>query len=338
MSNLNGTTIDGAILREEFPQNFLIKEINNPFASGNATGLETNLFEMTDLRIPEGIHEVNIILEVSSFAFGQFDMQAELIAPPGNGAFIESVLSDDVLSPDKNESSTLDVLNFSDIFQTTIPDTLELCMDDSVVIEIPVSENLEYLWNDGLSSPGRSFEEAGNYSLKISSNCDSIILETQVLISPFDVDLGRDQTVNFGTLLSLEADINSLSPVVSYQWFNQEVDIPCLNCPVIQINPLEDSEYTLIAENEAGCTATDQVFIRVTREIYAPNIISADANGFNDFFYLQSANPPMQLNFLKIYDRWGSKVFQAENISTNVESSGWNGRSINKKYVEGIYI
>ena len=338
VSNLNGSSIDGADLREAFPQHFLIKEINNPLTSGNTIGIESNNLEITDMNIPEGIHEISVILEVSSFAFGQFDMQAELILPPGTGALEGSIFSDDVLSPDQNETSTLDVLNFSNIFQAAIPDTLELCMDDSVAIEIPVSENLTYLWSDGLSIPSRSFEEAGNYSLRISSNCDSIVLETEILLSPFSLDLGLDRTVNFGSLLSLEAEVNSLSPIVNYQWFNQEVDIPCFNCPVIQINPQEDSEYTLIAENEAGCTATDQIFIRVTREVYAPNIISADANGFNDFFYLQSANPPVQLNFLKIYDRWGSLVFRAEDISTNVESAGWNGRAINKKYVEGIYI
>lgn len=338
ISNLNNQLINNASLEEEFPPNFIIKEVNSPFQAPEVTGLDDHVLKIGNLDIPTGIHEINVVLEVSSFAFGQFEMQAELIIPPNNGINNERILSDDVLFPSNQDGSILEVYDLKNTFEIAIPDTLELCPDDSVNIDIPISENLNYLWNDGITSPSRAFEEAGDYSLKISTNCDSIVLGTKVLISPFEVDLGIDQTVNFGSVLLLEADVNSISPVISYKWFNQDVDIPCFNCPSIQINPKEDSEYSLILENEAGCTASDNVLIKVTREIYAPNAISPDANGFNDFFYFQTANPPLDINYIKIYDRWGSQVFFNENITTNVESSGWNGSSSSKKYAAGVYL
>ncbi len=338
IANLNNTTLREGFIREEFPQNFIIQEVNTPFDVDEIGGIGDNLLQIGNLTIPPGIHEIIVILEVSSFATGDYEMQANFDVVSNQNIGSENFQSDDVILPLIDESSVLNVLNFNSLFTGSIPDTLELCPEDTVYIEIPEEGNLNFLWNDGITIANRSFEEPGDYSLRIANNCDSITLETKVLLSPFSVDLGPDQLVNFASVLLLEGEVNSLSPVVSYKWFNDEVDIPCFDCPSIQINPKEDSEYTLLLENEAGCFTSDKLVIRVTREIFAPNIISPDGNGLNDFFYLQTANPPLDINYIKIYDRWGGEVFSNKDIQTNNESQGWDGKNKGKQTPSAVYL
>jgi gliding motility-associated-like protein len=39
-----------------------------------------------------------------------------------------------------------------------------------------------------------------------------------------------------------------------------------------------------------------------------------------------------------IFDRWGEKVFYAENIKFNDNSAGWDGRFREKKINPGVYV
>ncbi len=55
--------------------------------------------------------------------------------------------------------------------------------------------------------------------------------------------------------------------------------------------------------------------------ITVPNVITPNADGINDLLTIQSDDPLDVFN-LKIYNRWGGKVFSTEN-----QSDAWNGKN-----------
>ena len=333
ISNLTNNNLVDHTIEEFFPRDFIITEIiSDPLELDLDSNLGTNLLRVQNINIPQGIHEIKFLLQVPSLAINTYEMQAILSSSS------KDILSDDVKLPMKDEKSLLRIENFRALFSTALSDTLELCEGDSVFVSVPYSSELTYTWSDGDNNTDKVFEEAGNYTLKIGNNCDSILLKTAVIETPFALDLGNDIEIDYGGLAKLSGEINSISPVVSFEWFNAEIDIPCLNCPSIQINPVRDSEYFLKIENEAGCITSDNIKISIKRAVFSPNVFSPNGDGFNDYFYLQSGNPGIEVEFLKIFDRWGSMVFSSKDALTNNEAAGWDGKIKGERAPSGLYL
>ena len=68
--------------------------------------------------------------------------------------------------------------------------------------------------------------------------------------------------------------------------------------------------------------------------IYIPNVFSPNGDGVNDTFLPQS-NCTFQTYDFKVFDRWGSLIFQ-----TNNETQGWNGthRGSNAESAAYVYV
>ena len=91
----------------------------------------------------------------------------------------------------------------------------------------------------------------------------------------------------------------------------------------------------MTVKNEVGCHAHDEMIISAIRKLFSANAFSPNDDGINDWFYLQSKND-LAIKSFKIFDRWGGLVFEKGNISTNVESNGWNGKSGHKELQNGV--
>lgn len=73
-----------------------------------------------------------------------------------------------------------------------------------------------------------------------------------------------------------------------------------------------DYVITLVVSTGQGCGDTISKNIVVEDEIFIPNIITPDGDGHNDVFVIGNINPN-QINKLKIYNRWGKKVYEQSN-------------------------
>lgn len=85
----------------------------------------------------------------------------------------------------------------------------------------------------------------------------------------------------------------------------------------------ESITYTVRATNSIGCYGEDAVTVRVFKtgpDIFVPNAFTPNGDGHNDII-----RPVLvgirQLNFFRIYNRWGQLVFQ-----TNESERGWDGK------------
>jgi hypothetical protein len=99
--------------------------------------------------------------------------------------------------------------------------------------------------------------------------------------------------------------------------------------------PIGDVIYELTVTDEQGCTATDDVFIKVDREhaVYTGNVFSPEGTGANPVFFIQGKGRGEIFRF-DIYNRWGGLVFSAPTGGfVNDPGFGWDGR-INGQYAE----
>jgi gliding motility-associated-like protein len=109
----------------------------------------------------------------------------------------------------------------------------------------------------------------------------------------------------------------------------------------------DGSKNPIFTANKAGkitlkgsikqCTTTDELQVTVlncTRcKLYAPNVITANDDGFNDFFRLYSNCENEFENYnLQIFDRWGGKVFDGKQLD-----EGWDGTFRGQLLNKGVY-
>ncbi|MBL7825180.1 MAG: gliding motility-associated C-terminal domain-containing protein [Saprospiraceae bacterium] len=110
--------------------------------------------------------------------------------------------------------------------------------------------------------------------------------------------------------------------VVETRWEPAELgDADFLN---FTARPLETTDYVLTVIDSAGCEASDLVRIVIQPNIYAPNAFSPTSSALNERFTLFSKDN-LPVNWLRIYDRWGSLVFENRGFFTNDRSAGWDG-------------
>ena len=94
---------------------------------------------------------------------------------------------------------------------------------------------------------------------------------------------------------------------------------------------------TVTVYDAEGCRAVDSIQLWVEPNIYAPNVFSPTSVTGNEHFTLFSRYPVPIFN-LAIYDRWGEKVFQHSNFTTNVPEDGWDGMFRNREALPGVYV
>ena len=96
----------------------------------------------------------------------------------------------------------------------------------------------------------------------------------------------------------------------------------------VLVMPFKTTQYEVILINKDGCEDRATVIVRVDDPaIWAPNVINPfNQDGKNDYFCLFARDNTVKvINTLRIYDRWGNHVFQADGIQPNIPQLGWNG-------------
>jgi gliding motility-associated-like protein len=83
--------------------------------------------------------------------------------------------------------------------------------------------------------------------------------------------------------------------------------------------------YTVEMESGMGCIGKDSVFVKLTDEVppgclFIPNAFTPDNDGLNDTFK-PVVTCPVTFYRMFIYNRWGEKLFETDNIS-----EGWDGK------------
>ncbi|MCB9333360.1 MAG: gliding motility-associated C-terminal domain-containing protein [Lewinellaceae bacterium] len=85
--------------------------------------------------------------------------------------------------------------------------------------------------------------------------------------------------------------------------------------------------YVIKITDDDGCMAFDSIRVRINRDrpIYAPNVFAPDRPFPNDHFTLFGGPAAVQIELMRIYDRWGNLIFETQDIPLGEPNLGWNG-------------
>jgi gliding motility-associated-like protein len=94
------------------------------------------------------------------------------------------------------------------------------------------------------------------------------------------------------------------------------------------LTPQFSQTYLITARDSNGCTASAplQLLVRRDRPVGVPTAFSPNGDGNNDVIFIFAQEGVLrEINYFRIFDRWGEEVFFEENFQPNDPAFGWDG-------------
>ncbi len=144
--------------------------------------------------------------------------------------------------------------------------------------------------------------------------------------------------VCLGETTEFEVFTNSFG-LFTYEW-SPSGTLSCFDCKDPVALPLATTTYTVTVTDENGCTSTANITIEVDpkRRVWVPNIFTPNADGINDNVTVFGDNSVDNILTFRVYDRWGSLVFNAVGIEANKLNQGWDGRFKGEPMNPGVFV
>ena len=199
----------------------------------------------------------------------------------------------------------------------------------------------QYALNDTVFSNNSSFSSLvkGEYEVFIEDENGCIEIVTGILNASDipQIFFEGDSTICLGDSLRLEP-ILSVDILASITW-DVSTSLNCLDCLEPFARPFDTEIYTVHAVSADSCIASASVVVTVDkkRRVYIANTFTPNDDGVNDFFYPFGAQEVEEILNFKIYDRWGERVYEAENFPPNDPSYGWDGNFKGRKAQSNVY-
>ena len=168
------------------------------------------------------------------------------------------------------------------------------------------------------------------------------IVDTSVSINVIQVaaDAGPDRWILDGASTTLGGPYTSVG-AVTYHWG------PYYNMSDSTVkNPVVDpytnytyyltvsSQYVFNVDDTLTCYANDTVNVYVNcGDFYVPNAFSPNSGNPLTAYFGMLNNNIIQLNYFRVYNRWGTKVFE-----TTDPTAKWDGTYNGKPAEEGVYV
>ena len=208
------------------------------------------------------------------------------------------------------------VVQFTD---TSVPDTIAYNYvwdfgDPSATVNTSTEKNPQHLYSN-----------YGNFDVTLSvttpNGCSSSITKPGLIKvhptplakftpNPTNASLSDNPNVTFTN----ETE-NYILSETTWRWdFGDGGTSTDMNTSHIYTDP-DDYAVMLVATNSYGCADSVTHTVVVEDELFIPNILTPNGDGQNDFLVIGNLNTNRE-NVLKIYDRWGKKVYEKKNYNT----------------------
>jgi gliding motility-associated-like protein len=142
------------------------------------------------------------------------------------------------------------------------------------------------------------------------------------------INAGPDRFVLEGGTATLVTTANGSG--LTYVWSpGAYLNNPAIASPVV--TPRDDVNYTVTVTSADGCSASDQVFVKLLKLLEIPNVFSPNNDGVNDRWvikYLESYPGAT----IEIFNRYGQKVYQSVGYS-----KPWDGTYKGNQVPAGTY-
>ncbi|HLP93790.1 MAG TPA: hypothetical protein VK168_07115 [Saprospiraceae bacterium] len=172
--------------------------------------------------------------------------------------------------------------------------------------------------------------EPGQHTLEIESS-DGCMSDTSFWITepdPFMLDLGPDISVHLGQSLSLMPTGGLSDPDRVQDFVIKPEELQEMLCDTCRYSPLNSFHYTLTAVDSAGCTASDDRIVAVSKDryVYVPEVFKPDAEDTaNAHFQVFGGEDVAKIIHFRVVSRWGALVHERNDYMPGDESSAWDG-------------
>jgi gliding motility-associated-like protein len=254
-----------------------------------------------------------------------------------------AIVKSGVCAPDTSKVATIKYVNVPFPAATYDPANAVICHGDSLQLNATISIGTSYaftpvttLRNQGNGSitslpltlqPWAKPLVNTNYVLTVlNAGCPNALKDTFRIkvTTPIKVSAGNDTAVVIGQLLQLKATVDD--PAANKFTWTPATGLNLLNIAnpttILQAKDVPAVTYTVKATNADGCYGTDDIKVKVyltQPDIFVPNAFSPNGDGRNDVIRPICVGIS-QLNFFRLYSRWGQLVF-----STTEINKGWDG-------------
>ncbi len=190
-----------------------------------------------------------------------------------------------------------------------------------------------FVWSNGRTGASVTDFSNGTYTVTAIDANGCTVEETYTIThpDPILVTVPSNYEVLLGKSVVLTAETGD-NPLYAFEWKpDYNLNDPSILQPTA--TPYLTTTYVVTVRDENDCTGTDTTTVNVLDSIiiYIPNIFSPNNDGINDQF-LVYANAVKNF-YMIIYDRWGEKVFESEDIF-----QPWDGNYKGKLAPEGVYV
>jgi gliding motility-associated-like protein len=139
--------------------------------------------------------------------------------------------------------------------------------------------------------------------------------------------------VNLGEYTTLNAQTNITGPV-NYNW-QPEFGLSCYNCESPVFTGNYTTTYNLRVSDTSGCFKNTAAKVEVIPDytLFIPNVFSPNGDGQNDFWQLFGNMSAIKQLDVKVFNRWGEKVFESNDLYFQ-----WDGSYKSQKQQPGVFV
>jgi hypothetical protein len=147
-----------------------------------------------------------------------------------------------------------------------------------------------------------------------------------------------DTRIDQGESVVLQAQVLPVGAVLSQIQWSPAAYFTAPASLTETVRPEETTLFQIELEDNNGCLASDTVRVLVRREaIYVPNVFHPGSVD-NGHFTVFAGADIREVQFLRVYDRWGEYLFEARHFLPNDPDQGWDGNYRGKPVGPGVYI
>jgi hypothetical protein len=218
--------------------------------------------------------------------------------------------------------------------------TFNICEGDVLVLDAQEYGTV-FTWEDGSTGSTRVVYDQGLYRVIARTSCDSLSVLYDVRTT--DISVSFDPTeyeLRLGDSVLLSPIVVNEGTSTTYRWIVTEGGfMDCFDCGQNLVAPYNDTEYTLIVENDAGCTSSASVSVKVdrTQRWFAPNVFSPNGDQVNDQFYFV-VRGVAEIRRFTVFDRWGDVVQTSSTDMMRDPQVHWAGFNRASIHQPGVYV
>ncbi|GIV34383.1 MAG: hypothetical protein KatS3mg031_1918 [Chitinophagales bacterium] len=205
---------------------------------------------------------------------------------------------------------------------------------DVNVIWYPVN----YLNNSTILNPVTTTTQTMTYTMvAFSGFCEPDTNTVTVTVNPQPViELGSNREVLSQTEITLQPEEAS-NNIVEYSWTTTGMNLSCSDCESPSFIVNADNKLVVTVTDENGCTNKDSIQVRVkglcADNIFVPKAFTPNNDERNDKLFIRGGQYIAELQYFRIFDRWGNQVFETQDIR-----EGWNGMYNGKKMNPAVFV